>query len=174
VTDYQPAHQASLDEARNDVRNKAREEKVQTVLNQKANELFSKAQSMGGDLEKAGKEMGIEIKTSPDVDRQGAIEGVGSASSLPDAFSKPENTLFGPISVPGGRVVAKTVAKMPADLTQLPSQSTSIRDELKQQKTRDRQTMFEDGLKKRLQEQGRLKINQDVITRLVQNYSTRS
>jgi len=174
VTDYQPAHQASLDEARTEVRAKAREEKVQSVLNQKASELLTKAQADGGDLQKAGKEMGIEIKTSPDVNRQGAIEGIGSASSLPDAFSKPANALFGPVAVPGGRVVAKIVAKLPADLTELPAQTASIRDELKQQRTRDRQTMFEDGLKKRLQDEGKLKIHQDVITRLVQSYSTRS
>jgi hypothetical protein len=55
----------------------------------------------------------------------------------------------------------------------LPAQSASIRDELKQQKARDRATLFEDGLKKRLQDQGKLKIHQDVITRLVQSYSTR-
>jgi peptidyl-prolyl cis-trans isomerase D len=171
VTDYQPAHQASLEEAKAEVRAKAREEKVQTILTQKANELEAKAKSLNGDLEKAGKEMGIEVKTSDDVNRSAAIEGVGSASSLPDAFTKPDGSLVGPVSVPGGRVVAKIVAKVPADLAQLSAQSSTIREELKQQKIRDRQTMFEDGLKRRLQDEGKLKIHQDVITRLVQTYS---
>jgi peptidyl-prolyl cis-trans isomerase D len=173
VTDYQAARQASLDEAKTEVRNKASEQKLQEVLNKKAAELLSKAQSMGGDLAKAGKEMGIDVKTSPDVNRQGAIEGVGSASLLGDAFTKPVGSLIGPISVPGGRVVAKVVAKTPADLSDLPAQTSSIRDELKQQKIKDRATMFEAGLKKRLEEQGKLKIHQDVVTRLVQSYSTR-
>ncbi len=174
VTDYQAAHQAALEEARADVRNKASEEKLQNILNQKAAELLSKAKAMGGDLAKAGKEMGIEVKTSPDVNRQGAIESVGSASSLPDAFTKPVGSLIGPVSIPGGRVVAKVVAKIPASDADAVSQTASIRDELKQQKTRDRTTMFEDGLKKRLQEAGKLKINQEAIARLVQSYSTRS
>ena len=171
VTDYQPAHQASLDEAKAEVRAKAREEKVQSILSQKASELFSKAQSMGGDLEKAGKEMGIEVKTSDDINRQGAIEGVGSASSLSDAFTKPDGALIGPVSVPGGRVIAKVVSKTSADLAQLPAETSQIREQLKQEKIRDRQTMFEDGLKRRLQDEGKLKIHQDVITRLVQNYT---
>jgi peptidyl-prolyl cis-trans isomerase D len=174
VTDYQPARQGSLEEAKSDVRNKAREEKVQAILNQKASELLSKAQSLGGDLEKAGKELGIEVKTSSDVNRTGAIENVGSLSTLTDAFSKPEGGLFGPITVPGGRVIAKVVAKIPADLTELPVQSSAIREDLKQQKTRDRQTLFETGLKKRLEDEGKLKIHQDVINRLVQSYSSRS
>jgi type III secretory pathway component EscR len=48
-----------------------------------------------------------------------------------------------------------------------------IRDQLKQQKTTERAQLFEDGIKKRLQQEGKLKIHQDVITRLVQSYSAR-
>jgi peptidyl-prolyl cis-trans isomerase D len=173
VLDYQPAHPASLDEARNDARNKARDEKVQKILDQKANELLAKAQSLGGDLAKAGKELKIEVKTSSDVNRQGAIESVGSASTLADAFTKPVDSLFGPVSVPTGRVVGKVLSKTPASDTDLAAQTASIRDELKQQKARERTQLFEDGLKKRLQQEGKLKIHQDVITRLVQTYSTR-
>jgi peptidyl-prolyl cis-trans isomerase D len=174
VTDYQPAHQASLEEAKADVRNKASQDKLQEILNKKAAELLARAQAMGGDLGKAAKEMGIEVKTSADVDRSAAIEGVGSASSLPDAFTKPVGSLIGPVSVPGGRVVAKIDAQIPADLSALPAQSAVLREQLKQQKIKDRTAMFEDGLKKRLEEQGKLKIHQEVITRLVQSYTTRS
>ena len=154
VTDYQPAHQASLEEAKADVRNKASQDKVQDILNKKAAELLAKAQSMGGDLSKAAKEMGIEVKTSADVDRSAAIEGVGTASSLADAFTKPVGSLIGPVSVPGGRVVAKVDAQIPADLSLLPVQTAVIRDQLKQQKIKDRTAMFEDGLKKRLRSRG--------------------
>jgi len=189
VTDYQPAHQASLEEAQADVRNKASQEKLQTIVARKAAELFSRAQALGGDLAKAGKELNIEVKTSPDVNRNAAIEGVGSANLLGDAFSKPEGALLGPVQVPGGRVVARIVAKTPADLSALPAQTAGIRDELRQQKIKDRSAMFEDGLKKTLQENCSvwgwlasrwrggcpvLKVHQDVITRLVQSYSSRS
>lgn len=88
-------------------------------------------------------------------------------------FSKPVGSLIGPVQVPGGRAVAKVVAKTPADLSELTAQTAVIRGELKQQKIKDRMTLFEEGLKKRLQEQGKLKIHQDVLTRLVQSYSTR-
>jgi hypothetical protein len=173
VTDYQPAHQASLEEAKADVRNKASQEKLQGILNKKVADLLAKAQSMGGDLGKAAKEMGLEVRTSDDVNRNAAIEGVGTASSLADAFTKPVGSLIGPVSVPGGRVVAKVDAQIPADLSALPAQTAVIRDQLKQQKIKDRSAMFEDGLKKRLEAQGKLKIHQDVITRLVQSYTTR-
>jgi peptidyl-prolyl cis-trans isomerase D len=173
VTDYQPVRQASFEEAKADARNKASQEKLQQILTAKAKELFDKTQAMGGDLGKAAKEMGVEVKTSPDVNRNAAIEGIGNASAIPDAFTKPVGALLGPLAVVGGRAVAKVVAQIPADVSALPAQTASIRDELRQQKSRDRTTLFEDGLKKRLQEQGKLKIHQDAITRLVQTYSTR-
>jgi peptidyl-prolyl cis-trans isomerase D len=166
-------HQASLDEARADVRNRASQDKLQDILNKKAAELVARTQALGGDLAKAAKEMGIEVKTSPDVNRNAAIEGVGSASAFGEAFSKPVDSLIGPVQVPGGRAIAKVVAKTPADLSELPAQTAVIRGELKQQKVKDRTTLFEEGLKKRLQDQGKLKIHQDVLTRLVQSYNTR-
>lgn len=174
VTDYQPAHQATLEEAKSDVRNKASQEKLQKILAAKAGELMAKAQAAGGDLEKAAKEMGVEVKTSMDVDRQGAFEGVGAASSVPEAFTKPDGALFGPLNVTGGQLVGKVIAKTPANMAELAKQSDAIRAELKQKKEGDRSTLFEEGLKKRLTAEGKLKINQEALARVIANYTNRS
>ncbi len=174
VTDYQPARQATFEEAKADVRNKASQDKLQKIVGEKAKELMAKTQALGGDLEKAGKEMGIEVKTSSDVDRQGAFEGVGSASTIPDAFTKPDGTVFSPVSVTGGQMVAKVIAKTPANMAELAPQIDSIRNELKQKKIADRTTLFEEGLKNRLTAEGKLKIHQDVLARLISNYTNRS
>src|SRR6185437_589575 len=69
VTNVVPAHQGTLDEVRADVKTQAQAQKSQKVVLAKANELLSKAQSMGGDLEKAAKAMNITLKTSNDVAR---------------------------------------------------------------------------------------------------------
>ena len=47
VTDYQPARQATLEEAKADARNRATQEKLQKVLVSKAAELMAKAQRRG-------------------------------------------------------------------------------------------------------------------------------
>ncbi|MDQ1472018.1 MAG: peptidyl-prolyl cis-trans isomerase [Bryobacterales bacterium] len=170
VTDVQPAHGASFDEARTEARSKATQEKLQKILADKSNELLTKTQSMGGDLAKAAKSMNIEVKTSPDVDRQSAIESVGTASSITDAFTKPVGSLLGPQSVTGGRLVAKIVSKTPADMAAASSQTETLRTEIKQQRARDRAQLFQEGLKDRLKTDGKLKVYQDVINRLVQSY----
>ena len=174
VTDYQPSRQATLEESMSDVKSRARDEKLQKVLTQKAADLALRTQALNGDLQKAAKEMGVDVKTSNDVDRQGTIEGIGSASSLADAFVKPVGGVVGPLAAAGGRVFAKIVSKTDADVAGLGPQTVAIRDDLKSQKVRDRAQVFEDGLKKRLQGEGKLKINQDVLTRLIQQYSTKS
>jgi hypothetical protein len=59
-------------------------------------------------------------------------------------------------------------------MSQLPAQQASIRDELKQQKARDRVQLFENGLRKRLEQEGKLKVHQDVLSRIIQNYTQRN
>jgi peptidyl-prolyl cis-trans isomerase D len=174
VLDYQAARQSTFDEAKAEARNRAGQDKLQAIVAKRAADLIAKAKELGGDLEKAAKSMGLEVKTSTEVDRQGAIEGVGQASLFTDSFDKPVDSLVGPILVGGNQVVAKTVAKTPADVATLAAQSAGIRDEIKQQKERDRAQLFEDGLKKRLRQQGKLKVREDVVTRLVKSYTTRS
>ena len=170
VTDVQAAHPASYDEARGEAKTRAGQEKLNNLLQDKSTLLMSKAQQYNGDLEKAGKELMIEVKTSADVDRQGAIETVGTASSIPDVFSKPVNALLGPSTVNGGRLIAKILAKTPAEMATLASQTDSIRGEIRQKKARDRAQLFQDGLKERLKADKTLKIHEDVIQRLVANY----
>ena len=174
VTAVEPAHPSSFDEAKADAKSRAGKEKMDKVLADKAKELIAKVNSLNGDLEKAAKEMKLDLKTSQDVDRQGAIEAVGTASTIPDVFVKPVGSIFGPQAVSGGQMVAKLVSKTPANIVDLPSQMNAIRDELKQQKQRDRAELFSEGLKSRLTADGKVKIHQDVIDRIVKSYNTRS
>lgn len=170
VLSIQAAHPSSFEEAKADARTRATKEKTDRVIGDKAKELADKVKALGGDLEKAAKEMKIELKTSGDVDRTAAIESVGTASTIPDAFVKPVGAIFGPVGVSGGQMVAKLISKTPAPIAELPAQMNAIRDELKQQKQRDRAQIFADGLKSKLTSDGKVRIHQDVITRIVSSY----
>ena len=174
VTNLAPAHQGTLDEVKTEVKDKAQQAKLQKIVSAKAAELVSKTQSMGGDLEKAAKSMSITVKTSGDVSRQDPIEAVGTASSVPDLFTKPVGTVLGPDSVSSGQLVAKIVAITPADAALLTVQRAKILDDLKQQKIRDRVTFFQQGLRESLTASGKLKIHQDVIDQILASYRQRS
>lgn len=174
VTELVPAHQATLDEVKTEVKDKAQQAKLKKIVAAKAAELVSKTQAMGGDLEKTAKSMGITVKTSGDVTRQDPIESVGTASSVPDLFSKPVGTILGPDPVSSGQLVAKIISNTPADPAGLAAQRAKILDDLRQQKIRDRVTFFQQGLRDSLTASGKLKINQDVIDQILASYRQRS
>ena len=125
---------------------------------------------MNGDLAKAAKSMGLELKTPPPFTRSSAVEGLGASASLALAFVKPDGALIGPIPVPDGRVIAKVLAHVPADMSQLAAQSPGLREELRQKKANERNSLFVAGLREQLIKEGKVKIHQNVVKQLVANY----
>jgi peptidyl-prolyl cis-trans isomerase D len=171
VNDVIPPHPSTLAEVHNQIRDLMVQNRSTAAVQKHASELVEKAKAMGGDLAKAAKSMGLETKTSNEVDRAGNIEGIGMASYVAEGFSKPDGTIIGPVGVPdGGTIVAKVVSHSGADLSQLAAQRSVIRDEIKSQRARERNTLFEAGVRDMLIKQGKIKIHQDVINRLIGNY----
>ena len=112
---------------------------------------------------------------SEDVERAGKVEGLGQATYLSDGFARPDGSIFGPVGMPDGfTFVAKVISHTGSDLSQLPAQRSIIRDQIKSDRAHDRNTLFESGVKDLLIKQGKIKIHQDVINRLVANYRTSS
>jgi peptidyl-prolyl cis-trans isomerase D len=166
-----PAHPSSFDEVQSKVHDAVVRDMLAKLVDQRATQLIDKARGNGNDLEAAAKSMGLEVKTSDAVDRAGAIEGLGSAGMLPDAFSKPVGSIIGPNGVAAdSKIVAKVIEKIPADLSGLESQRLAIRDQIKGQKGQSRNALFEDGVKNALIKEGKIKIHQDVIDRLLASY----
>jgi peptidyl-prolyl cis-trans isomerase D len=170
VTGINPAHPAAFEEVQNQVKDTLTTEKLTKLTDQKAQELADKAKSMNGDLEKAAKSMGLEFKTSAEVSRAGAVEGLGSAGSIAEAFSKPVGTILGPISMPQQKAVVKVLARIDADPAGLPAQKDALREQLKGQKAQDRERLFEVGLVDALTREGKVKLHKDVISRLESSY----
>jgi peptidyl-prolyl cis-trans isomerase D len=170
VTDVIPPRPSTLAEAQEKIKAYITNSKSNSAVQNHARELVEKSKAAGGDLVKVGKSMGLEVKTSSDFARNGAVEGVGSATYFGQAFLSPDGTILGPIGTPDGQVVAKVVAHVAADATQFAAQRNQIRDELKTQKARDREALFEAGLRESLVQSGKIKIHKDVIDRLIASY----
>ena len=173
VNEVVPARAAKIEDVQSQIRDAIASRRSESVLRRHADELAEKAKSMGGDLAKAAKAMGLEVKTSGDIDRSGNIEGLGSASYVADGFGRPEGSIIGPVSTADrSMVVAKVVGRTPADMSQLPAQRATIRDEIKTQRARDRNMLFEAGVKEMLVKEGKIKIHQQAIDRLLASYRT--
>jgi peptidyl-prolyl cis-trans isomerase D len=174
VTDIVPPHPSKFEDVQNQIRDAIVANRQLPLLQKKAKELVDKAKAMGGDLAKAAKEMGFEAKISPEVDRAGNIEGMGSASYVAEGFARPDGTILNPIGAGDSEIVAKVIAHVAPDMSGLAAQRSTIRDEIKSQRARDRNMLFEAGVKSALIKQGKIKIHQDVLDRLLASYRTAS
>ena len=170
VTDVVAPHPASLAEVSGQIRETLLRQNTDRLLNEKSADLLAKARSMNGDLAKAAQSMGLTVKTSSDFDRSAAVEGLGSASLVADAFVRPVGSLLGPITAADGRAVVKVVSHTPADTAGLAAQSAGLREELKSKIVQQRTALFEEGIRARLEKEGKIKINKDALSRLLQSY----
>jgi peptidyl-prolyl cis-trans isomerase D len=170
VTDVMPPRPATFAEVQGKVHDTMVQHRLEAALQKHAKELVDQAKAGGGDLAKAAKAMGLTVKTSEDVGRSGAIEGLGSASYVQEGFKLPAGSVFGPVPTPDGQVVVKVVSHAPADMAKLAEQRNTIRDDLKSQKARDRSGVFEAGLRDALVKEGKIKIHQDVLNRVISQY----
>ena len=98
------------------------------------------------------------------------MEGLGSANYIQEGFRLPDGAIFGPIATPDGTVIAKVVSHVAPDMSKLAETKDAIRDEIKSQKARDRNGLFESGLREALMKKGKIKIHQDVMNRLIAQY----
>jgi len=171
VSDVTAPHPSNFNEVESQIREAISQNRSESVLRRHTDELVAKTKEMGGDLAKAAKALGLEVKTSADVDRNGNIEGLGSASYISEGFGKPDGTVLSPVTTPDrATIVAKVVGHIDPDMFQLPAQRTAIRDEIKSQRARDRNMLFETGVKDMLIKEGKIKIHQDVLNRLLATY----
>jgi len=170
VTNVIPPRPASLEEAQARIRQTLDKQKLDQLVTKRADELVAKAQAMNGDLEKAAKSLGLEVKTPEAFDRSGAVEGLGQAAYVGQAFGKPDGAVFGPVPVPDGKVVGKVLGHVPADMSKFAALRSGLRDELKAKKAQERAELFDAGLREELIKEGKVKIHQDVVNRLVASY----
>jgi peptidyl-prolyl cis-trans isomerase D len=170
ATSVTPAHPSAFEEVSSQVKTKLAEEKLKQLISDKASELAAKAKA-SGDFKKAAKEMGLEVKVSEAFTRSGAIEGVGSGSTFEDAFTKPVNTILGPYPAQSTVVVAQVTGHEEANMADFPVQRDSLRETLRNSKGREREAIFSNGLEKRLEQEKKIKVNNDVLKNLIANYS---
>jgi peptidyl-prolyl cis-trans isomerase D len=170
VTNVIPSRPSTLEEVQAQIKDVIVNNRQRAAVQKHAQELMDAVKANGGDFDQAAKAMSLKPQTSPEVERTGTVEGLGSAQYLTDAFSKPDGAVFGPVSTPTGTVVGKVVAHVAPDMSKLADQRATIRDQLKSDKARDRNSLFEAGLREDLTRHKVIKIHQDVLANLIAQY----
>ncbi len=170
VTDVIPARQAELAEVEPQVRQNVVAEKARELAKKKGQDAAAKMNSVGGDMKKLAQMTGGEFKSTPSFARHEAAEGIGSANYLVEAFAKPAGSVFGPVQVGESFFIVKVTEKIEADMTKLAAERDSFLIEIKKKKASERRELFEDGIVEALTHEGKIKIHENAIRRLMAAY----
>lgn len=172
VQEIFPSRQAELSEVEGQIKQSLASTKSQQILSAKTQEAMEKLKGFGGDMKKLAAAMKLTPKTTAEFGRDGAAEGIGSASYLEEAFRRDVGSVFGPVNVNGKNYICRVASKSAADMGKLADQRFDLLLKLKQRKAQERKDLFEDGLMQRLQDEGVVKMHKDTIKRVVDGYKT--
>jgi len=126
----------------------------------------------GEDLAAIAKSEKLESTKSADVTINDSITGLGPAAELPDIFTKPVNSVIGPVSVEGKNIIYKIVDRQTPDPNNFSNERDAAIQELKQQKARAMYGLFQDSLMEQARQDGKLKIHQNAIRQLIADFHT--
>ncbi len=167
VTDVVPARTPSFDEIRARVEQEYKADQARQMLAKKTEELSEKARAEH-DLKKAAKDIGAEFKTSELVGVSSQVPDLGSLSGGPaeGVFDMKKGDISGPIDTGRAGAVIALVDKQEPPVEQMAASKDRIRDQLLEQKRNQYLQVFVDGLRSRMEKEGKIRINDAEMKKL--------
>ena len=167
-----PARRAEYSEVADQVKQNYVKAQVELLAENAAKQAADRLRA-GEDLDKVAKSLKMEVVNSSFFGRADAVEGLGQAVFVEDAFSKPEGTILGPTMIRDKNeyVVYKVTGKMGADPLALAAEKDAIANELKQKKADERNKLMLDSITSKLLAEGKMKRNDKEILRAMSVYS---
>lgn len=166
-----PPQPAKLADVEPQIKSMLEQQKAAMLAESKLREFEAKLKANGRDILKAASEMKLKVVESGDVDRTGDIKGIGSPMIFGEIlFMHPKGFVVGPYRVAQRTFFYQVADKKEADMAELPIQRETIVTTLRGQKSQSRRELFEDGLVQALTKQGKIKVSQDAMKRLLAAY----
>ena len=166
VKEIQTSHPATLAEVLDRVSGDYRHDKAVELAKTRADELAKRAKS-GENFATAAKALGLEVKTSDAFARTGSVPDVGNAKQLSAAFTLPVGQTGNPVPMGANWIVYCVVQHDPVSMDDFEKQKSKTQAQLLQQKRQTAYELFRTALKTRLQQEGKLRVNQDNLKRLI-------
>jgi peptidyl-prolyl cis-trans isomerase D len=165
VTDIQPARAATLAEVRAKVEGDYRAEQSTGLAKTDADELYKKVQG-GETLAAAAKAMGFDVQTSDFLSQADTLAGLTPMRKLPQAFSLPVGQTAPPTLQALSWLVYRVVERQDPNMDDLAKQTADIERQLVATKQQMAFDAFQESLRRRLEREGKLQVNDQVVKRL--------
>ncbi len=165
LTQQTPAHPADFADVESKVREQVISDKAQAVAADRAKEAAAKLKA-GASMETVAKSMKLEVTQSSEFGRADSVEGLGPASYVDAAFTKPVGAIVGPVMIQGRNVIYQVLDKKGPDPAQLAADRTAVLDQLKHKKALAENELFMASILARLKAEGKVKVYPDAIKRM--------
>lgn len=173
VTNILPAHNANFNEVEAQATQRYIESQSQSMAQSDAAKAAADVRK-GESLQAVAKTYGATVKTAPAFTVDGVVGDLGSALAFSAAFKDKLGAVLGPVAVQSGQVVAAVTQKLPADMSLYSKSKDAIVQSLTQQRLSVQGALFRDSIVSDLRHHGKIKTNQDNITRLTASFTQQS
>jgi peptidyl-prolyl cis-trans isomerase D len=166
VTDVMPPATPSFEQVKDRLVTELKQQKAQSMLAKKLQELSDKARA-SHNLREAAKAVGATVKTSDLVAPDGQVPDLGQvASSAPQVFEMKPGDISTPINLgQKGAVVALLDKQQPTD-AEFDSIKSQIKAELVQRKRSEAEEVFVASLRDRMEKEGRIIVDKKKVEAL--------
>jgi peptidyl-prolyl cis-trans isomerase D len=166
VEGIKPPTTPTFEEIRTRVDNEFKNERANTLLTQKTQELSDRAKAEH-DLKRAAKELGAAFKTSDFVLPSGQVPDIGAMSGPASVvFTMKPGEISGPITAGTNGVVIGLLDLQPPSEQDFAAKKDQIRDSLLQAKKGDLFEMFVSNLRQQMQKAGKIQVNEQELKNL--------
>jgi parvulin-like peptidyl-prolyl isomerase len=171
LEDIVPEHVPTLEEVRARVEEDYRAEQSKVLATDKAKQFAAQAKT--GDFAKMAKADGLMAKESNDFTQQDSVEGVGSGSQLPAAFTLKVGQTSDVTSLGEKSVVFRVVSHTPANEADFARQRDQITEELLDRRRDLAFELYRQNLKFQLGRSGELKLNATALQQFIALYENK-
>src|ERR1017187_851054 len=165
IKNISPAHQGTIAELHDKIVEDYSPEKYFEMARQRASDLAKRAQS-GEDFAKAAKALGLEMKTSDEVARDGSITGAGSVKQYPAAFTLPVGKTGDPVFLGSDWVVYRVADHQQPNQADFDKQKKDIETQLVDAKRQLAFESFKSALEAQMRKEGKLNYNAEALKQL--------
>ncbi len=166
VTDIQPPQTPAFEQIKAQVEQQFRQQRAQALLAQKTQELSDRAHA-DHDLKKAAKELGATLKTSDLVDSNAQVPEIGPMNGAAAvAFSMKPGEISGPLQGGANGVVLSVLEVQKPSPEEVKQNWDKAKETLLEQKRSEFEGLYVQGLRDRLEKEGKIKINKAEMERL--------
>jgi peptidyl-prolyl cis-trans isomerase D len=166
LLEIKPPATPTFEEVRTKIEEEFKNERAQTLLGQKVQELSDRAKAEH-DLKRAAKELGASFKSSDLVAPDGQVPEIGSMSGQASvAFNMKPGDISGPINSGAGAAVLQLTQSQPPSEADFASKRDQLRDSLLQEKQQQRFGLFLSNLVDQMTKSGKIKRNDEELKAL--------